>query len=244
LRYSTGLPVMVNSFATPEARKGNKKAFRLLLSADEQAAYRGMVENQIRFVVTTNLIPSVDNMARIAGLPERFVVSITTDTGSVYRHDFQPLRPLAESVYMRMFLCDGSGINRLGYPHKPLSHYRLLLESSFKTFMGKTILPMFKLFEVVAGARLAGEAEPGERVRLKLPLVTNTGRQFLYRSDATTGPDGRFEFVVPYPTETGDSAVVPLGPYLIKVGEEIFEASVTENDVDTGQAVTIRSRGP
>ena len=84
----------------------------------------------------------------------------------------------------------------------------------------------------------------GERVRLKLPLVTNTGRRFMYRSEATAGPDGRFEFVVPYSTETGNSAVVPLGPYLIKMGEEIFEASVTEDDVSTGRAVTLRPRGP
>jgi hypothetical protein len=244
LLYETRRPVMVSSFGTPEAKEENRQAFTLMLSADEETAYRGMADSRIRFVVTSNFLPSIHAMARIAGRSERFLESETIDTGDGYALNILPLRPLAESVFMRMFLCDGSGLVMLGYPHKPLSHFRLRLESSFKTFIGGVIFPMFKAFEVVAAARLVGIAAPGERVKLKLPLSTNTGRQFLYRSEAIAGPDGRFEFMVPYPTESGDSAVVPLGPYLVKVGDEIFRASVTERDVRTGQTVHLCSRGP
>ncbi len=244
LLYETKRPVMVSSFGTPEAKESNRRAFDLVLSADEETAYRGMTDSRIRYVVTSNYLPSIYAMARIAGRTERFITSETVDTGEGYKFNILPLRPLAESVFMRMFLCDGSGLVKLGYAHKPLSHYRLLLESSFNTFLGEMIFPMFKAFEVVPGARLAGVAESGERIRLKLPLVTNTGRRFMYRSETTAGPDGRFEFVVPYPTESIDSGVSPLGPYLVKVGDEIFEASVTEEDLRAGQVVNLCSRGP
>jgi asparagine N-glycosylation enzyme membrane subunit Stt3 len=243
LLYIIGRPIMVSSFGTPEARAGNREAFRLLLSSDEEVAYHEMLDKRIRFVVTSNFISGIVAMSRIAEVSERFLVANTTEKKYGYMVKYQPLRPLAESIYMRMFLCDGSGLNRGGYQHKPLGHHRLRLESFSTTFFGDEIVPLFKAFEVVAGARVVGTAEPGERVKLKLPLQTNTGRQFMFRSETDTAADGRFEFVVPYPTQSGESEVVSLGPYLVKVGSRILEVNVTERDVIEGLTVRLRPEG-
>jgi hypothetical protein len=243
LLYITGRPVMVSSFGTPDATEGNRHAFRLLLSSDEGQAYREMVAKRVRFVVVSNFTRQVAAMAKMADIHEPFLVTSTTETSKGYKMSFVFLRPLAESQYMRMFIGDGSAVTRLGFRYQPLVHHRLHLESVSNSRIGDTPISKFKAFELVAGARLIGAAAPGELVELQLPLKTNTGRRFVYRNEATVGPDGHFEFVVPYPTESADSAVVPLGPYLVKVADEVLEATVTEGDVRSGKTINLGSSG-
>jgi len=238
-----GRPVMVSSFGTQEALEGNRTAFRLLLSADEAAVFPEMVERRIRFVVVSSFLTQIVAMGEIAGMPEAFVQTVTEETGAGYTRRFKPLRPFGECVYTRLFLCDGSALEKMGYRHRPLGHFRLQLESSSFHRFAQTRLPLLKAFEVVAGARVAGATTPGALVKLKVPLRTNIGRRFVYRSETSAGPDGRFELVVPYPSEPGDSLVVAEGPCLVKLGDEILQADVTERDVREGRTVGLHPPG-
>jgi dolichyl-diphosphooligosaccharide--protein glycosyltransferase len=81
-----------------------------------------------------------------------------------------------------------------------------------------------KIFEIVEGARIRGEGI------IEIPLITNEGRQFIYRQQSKGG-----EFIVPYATDMTGTGVRALGPYRIAGSDVMFE--VQEEDVITGRLV-------
>lgn len=114
-----------------------------------------------------------------------------------------------------------------------LTRYRLVHESPTNISMqlygsaqGSSLpdIRLVKVFEYVKGAHI-----PGEGV-IELTLVTNTGRNFVYRQESSGG-----EFVVPYATEGSSSDVRATGPYHI-VGTSKY-ITVTEADVQAGNRV-------
>jgi dolichyl-diphosphooligosaccharide--protein glycosyltransferase len=119
-------------------------------------------------------------------------------------------------------------------PNKPvqkvpaLSHYRLVHESPQDTTASLTTgtftfpgIKSVKIFEFVNGSRIKGEGV------IELPLVTNTGREFVYRQESRNG-----EFVVPYSTKGNLYEVRATAPYHI-VGTSRF-IDVSEEDVLNG----------
>jgi len=82
-----------------------------------------------------------------------------------------------------------------------------------------------KIFEYVPGARIKGDGI------IELPLVSNTGRAFVYRQQSTNG-----EFVVPYSTEGNPYDVRATGKYKITgTGRQI---SVSEDAIMRGLQIT------
>jgi len=63
----------------------------------------------------------------------------------------------------------------------------------------------YKLFEVVAGARLEIPAPPGSRVEASLTVRTPAGREFLYQTAARTPAEGVALLRVPYSNEPAGS---------------------------------------
>jgi dolichyl-diphosphooligosaccharide--protein glycosyltransferase len=125
-------------------------------------------------------------------------------------------------------------------PDKPvqkinaLSHYRLIFESpenaSVTTFPVSTPITLpgikqVKIFEFVQGAQIQGEGV------IEVPVVTNTGRVFVYRQESREGL-----FTVPYSTEGNTYQVRATGPYHIAGTSQYF--NVTEGDVIQGNRVT------
>jgi len=117
--------------------------------------------------------------------------------------------------------------NRTVQDISALKHYRLIHESpndaSVKIFPESDTLTLtdiknVKIFEYVKGAHITGNGI------IELPVVTNTGRDFIYRQVSEGG-----EFVVPYSTEGNPYEVRATGMYHI-VGTSRF-ISVTEKDV-------------
>jgi dolichyl-diphosphooligosaccharide--protein glycosyltransferase len=124
-------------------------------------------------------------------------------------------------------------------PDKPvqkvpaLSHYRLIFESpensSVTTFPESTPVTLpgikqVKIFEFVRGAQI-----PGEGI-IEVPVVTNTGRVFVYRQESTEGL-----FTVPYSTDGNPYEVRVTGQYHIAGTSQYF--NVTEGDVIQGSRV-------
>jgi dolichyl-diphosphooligosaccharide--protein glycosyltransferase len=124
-------------------------------------------------------------------------------------------------------------------PDKPvqkvtaLSHYRLIFESpenaSVTMFPESTPLTLpgikqVKIFEFVRGAQIHGEGI------IEVPIVTNTGRVFMYRQESTQGL-----FIVPYSTEGNPYEVRATGPYHIAGTSQYF--NVSESDVIGGNLV-------
>ncbi len=96
-----------------------------------------------------------------------------------------------------------------------LKHYRLVYESSPDSATN------VKIFEHVEGATI-----PGEGV-IEVTVVTNTGREFVYRQASENGT-----FVVPYSTDGNPYGVKTVGGYRIVGTTE--EITVTEEAVRRG----------
>ena len=96
-----------------------------------------------------------------------------------------------------------------------LRHYRLVYESSSDPATS------VKVFEYVNGAVIRGEGV------IEVPIVTNTGREFVYRQQSENGT-----FVVPYSTVENPYGVKTAGNYRIVGGTEEF--TVTEEAVKGG----------
>lgn len=127
-------------------------------------------------------------------------------------------------------------------PLEALQHYRLVHESeSTVTYDGQKFV---KTFEHVPGAVIRGNATPGTKVVIAVPIMTNKDRTFVYRQSNVTDENGEFTLVVPYSTEgpvvggtnfdTG-----PAGPYQLAVGDKGYEIRVPEVYVQSGGVVQI-----
>jgi dolichyl-diphosphooligosaccharide--protein glycosyltransferase len=115
-----------------------------------------------------------------------------------------------------------------------LKHYRLIHESannaSVKVFPESDIVTLsdiksVKIFEYVKGAHITGNGI------IELPLVTNTGREFVFQQESENG-----EFIVPYSTEGNLNEVRSTGEYHI-IGTSRYIA-VTEKEVTEGNTVS------
>ena len=106
-----------------------------------------------------------------------------------------------------------------------LQHYRLIHESPTNVFNTDQIdLKYVKVFEYVPGAAINGEGI------IEVDLMSNTGREFVYRQESI---DGRF--IVPYSTQDNPYDVRATGPYRIAATGETIE--VPEDAVANGLAV-------
>jgi hypothetical protein len=104
----------------------------------------------------------------------------------------------------------------------------------------RRVIP-YKLFEIVQGALLEVEAEPGEVVEASLTIATPLRRRFVYRAEAVAGADGRARLRVPYATD----AVTPthaLGPWRVQAGAQRASVAVPESVVAQGAGVVVDLR--
>ena len=73
-----------------------------------------------------------------------------------------------------------------------------------------------KVFEIVKGITVKGQAQPKDIIQARLELESKTtGRRFVYQRTAQADAEGDFELVVPYPTDRNVkySDIVALGDY-------------------------------
>jgi len=108
-----------------------------------------------------------------------------------------------------------------------LRHYRLVHESPTNVYGGQAQVDLryVKVFEYVPGARIRGEG------MIELPVITNTGRQFVWKAASENG-----EFILPYSTEGNPYEVKAAGKYrIIATGREV---SVSEQAVMSGALIS------
>ena len=84
-------------------------------------------------------------------------------------------------------------------------HYRLVHESPNNVFNSLGVdVRYVKTFEYVIGAHIKGDGS------IEVPVVTNTGRKFIYRQESVNG-----EFIVPYSTTGSSYDVKTTGKYTV-----------------------------
>jgi dolichyl-diphosphooligosaccharide--protein glycosyltransferase len=106
-----------------------------------------------------------------------------------------------------------------------LQHYRLVHESPRNVLSSSPPdVKYVKIFEFVSGAKIKGEGI------IEIPLVSNTGRAFVYRQASTNG-----EFIVPYSTTGNPYDVKATGKYHIIGTDRQFD--VSEDAVMTGAQI-------
>ncbi|MBW2266972.1 MAG: glycosyltransferase family 39 protein [Deltaproteobacteria bacterium] len=143
------------------------------------------------------------------------------------------------SMYRTLFRRDGSGV--LARPGeastRAAGRYRLLMESI--PLGERTKRPFAKVFEFVPGARLRGRTTPDTKIGLSLHVDTNRGRRFSYRDRMKSGPEGHFEFVVPYANEGGPDWLKVGERYAVRCGLATHWTEVSEQQVRNGETVRV-----
>jgi len=153
--------------------------------------------------------------------------------------DRSPARA-AERLIVRLQEHDGGA--RRDIP--ALGHFRLTTEaqSGALGLQGTHgINPPYKLFEIVAGARLEVAGPPRSRVAASVEIRTPTGRQFVWTTTSVTRRDGIAILRVPYATGHNPAGVTAsLYRVATQSGEHTIE--VTEAEVQTGATVRFSER--
>ncbi len=139
----------------------------------------------------------------------------------------------------------------------PLQHFRLVQETDAGSWaLGEIFRPSggagiaYKLFEIVAGASLRIETEPGLAAEISLALQTPPGRRLFYRIVARADDDGLIRVRLPYasPAPAADpdpQAAVPgprtrsLGPYRIRLADREEELWLGEEAVLSGEEIEL-----
>jgi dolichyl-diphosphooligosaccharide--protein glycosyltransferase len=99
-----------------------------------------------------------------------------------------------------------------------LTQYRLVYESPTRLAADEYVqLYKVKIFERVHGYQISGNGT------LELPLITNQGRNFVYRQESTNGM-----FTLPYSTQREGNGVKATGPYKNIITGETYEVSESQ----------------
>jgi dolichyl-diphosphooligosaccharide--protein glycosyltransferase len=119
-----------------------------------------------------------------------------------------------------------------------LSRHRLLYESpaGIDRERGR-----YKIFEIVKGALVVGQAPPGALVEARLQLSSdNSSDAFEYRAHVRAGSDGHYELRLPYPTEAFVGRFTAARVYRLRSGDQLGALAIDEAEVQSGA----RREGP
>jgi hypothetical protein len=93
------------------------------------------------------------------------------------------------------------------------------------------------VYEIVAGARIAGRAAPAAEVHAELRIALGQRGRMLYSSTARAGADGRYEIVVPYANDPRGGEIRPGRSYTLRSGGREVPVVVSDGAVRSGARV-------
>lgn len=122
-------------------------------------------------------------------------------------------------------------------------HFRLVFDSDEQRLRAEGG-PYTRIFEVVPGAVLSGEAEPGAPVSARLKLVTRTGRALDYERRGQADARGHFALALAYPTEPTPELRPAPGQdgYDVTVGDKRYTVAVSEPMVRDGRELRVQAK--
>lgn len=166
-------------------------------------------------------------------------------------------RKYDKSMIVRLQLFDGREWFLSGKEEESkvesLSHFRLVYESKTPAAEGffekprEDNIKLFKIFEYVKGAKIIGNAPSGSEVEISTKIITNQGREFVYRKKVTANEDNEFEFILPYSTfgkdgwlENETKFEVFASPYKIKINDLERQVNISESDILEGNTIILK----
>lgn len=207
INYYAQRPTLVNN-----AMWGYLKMAAILTSASENEAYSLCEKYRVRyFYISSKAIP--DPMIRYLkaykdrpGMPEdNYVFFPDYQEEKIELHnencsdDCQQNHKSIHEEFEKTFhfwLSDNCAIKPVAQFLQPASRLRIVY--SAKQF-NRMIAPEILLYEMVAGAKIFGQADAGSIVRLSLECNFDKTRQ-LYAREVKADEQGNFEIIVPYST--------------------------------------------
>ena len=190
VRYVARRPVVQDNFGDDVGPANFADAERYFAASDEETALAIATRLKIRYV-------------------------LVREAGSGH-----PERPYpSRSMHARLHRLRGTSghVETGNHPDAPsfagaLAHHRLLFESR-PDARGDV---RFKLFEIVAGARVAGRANPGALIEARLALASDDGRSLAWVGYARAGHEGLYELTLPFPTEPFPGQLTARSPWAIE----------------------------
>jgi dolichyl-diphosphooligosaccharide--protein glycosyltransferase len=210
------------------------------LSENERDAVAILKRNKVRYVIVTNEIANLKDYSKIIGRE-------SSDYARLVQNRYGETLWSPGSAYYKLvstglLLTDGLKLSNIRLPLLRLRHFRLLYESENKINAKGLPIPVkeVKVFEYVEGARIIGYSHPNETVSISLILRSNQGRIIPYSDEVTAKSDGRFEFIVPYPTVTKKNTTSALSTYIISTRDRTFSVDISEEMLN-GSTIALKS---
>ncbi len=150
-------------------------------------------------------------------------------------------------INLRLYALNGSAAQMPGVHIPALGHFRLRYcsEAQHDPLAWGQMLPLTKVFEYLPTvARAVGTALPNTQIIAELPLVDGWGRSSIYIQVVHSDAQGKFEIFLPY-AQSGleempnNRAVRPLGAYLLSIGAQSIELSVSEAQIRSGDIIKV-----
>jgi asparagine N-glycosylation enzyme membrane subunit Stt3 len=222
--------------ATPwgDETYGLEPLTRFYLTESLAEADEILVSDDIRYVIVSNALPQLAELARMAGRsPADYLEAVAGVDGAEQN---VPGPAFARLVSTRLLYNDGRSLLRPAREDPPPAHLRLVYESPTHLEVPgfRKTVPLLKVFERVAGALVRGRTQPGAPVTADLVLVTNQGRRFRWRSATRADAAGRFALRLPYATDARAGAVRTQGLYRFAAGGRARPLGVSEEEVQRG----------
>lgn len=213
VRYRAQRPLVQDNFGVYGGRENYEAAGRYYEARDEAVA-----------------------VAILRDMGVRYVLADRQGTGRAEPY-------AADTMTYRLAHAFGSALDATaGRPETPaLRHHRLIWHQRSQGERTMAAEPpgfALGIWERVEGARVVGFAAPGERVEARLRLETSQGRVHRLRSVARSDAAGRYELILPYPTDVRFSdAVEAVGPWQIDGESRGARLELPEAAVQAGSEV-------
>lgn len=218
---------------------GMTEAARLFLSKTDKELADVVERNAIRYLLLDNVLTDLPVYAALVG-GQSDVLVLHRDPVSG-KEAYQPTQELYRLNIARLFYADGAGATIGDFQFAPVEGVRMVYESAAPALVNG--LPWkvakFKLFEFLPGVRVRVKAVPGTVVQLRQDVVTNRGRQFVYRISKAADADGWTEFQVVYPPRSGQETGA-VGPVHVAGTGHRRAINVNAADITEGRVIELK----
>jgi hypothetical protein len=236
LRWFSGRPVVTSPFGVEGGAGALEAGAAFHRTLDQGEAESLLAGRGVGLVVIHWPLDEIVSLAAFA--PPDAVPVFQAGADPERLDKLRALPPFTALVAVRLWLWDGQWGLLDGRPvpggRPALDAFRLVGESQSTAVWGTVGVPMFKLFQPVAGARVTVRgAAPGATVTALTWLVTPTGRRAEWSTAALAGPDGVARLRLPY--ATGRNGAVGASPWRLGDGRSSSGLAIPERAVLLGE---------
>ncbi|MCX7918425.1 MAG: glycosyltransferase family 39 protein [bacterium] len=237
INYIAERPTICNGFHTNA--DNNRAGMRFFLTEDEMIATRILDEKKARYIILTDLTPNLLEYGKLIGTDasEYIYRMVQHPKEGGTRIAFLPTQQFYRLISSQLYLFDGMDKES----RTALGNYRLVYETSAQWNVESEQVSCLKVFEKVKGASIIGHTTPKTIVRISVPIITNTGREFVYSVETIADYTGTYKFTVPYSTEDNPYPTKAKSSYSISWAKQkkSIVSDVNERQVTKGEVINL-----